>query len=213
MAAKVPEAEDLNLTPIMNCVLVLIPLMLLNVVFMKISIINVTMPQRSAGAAQTSGDPPFRLQLFISDQGFTIVKGQETLPGEGDCTGGPTICLANPDAELATDRYDWLALYNKLLDVKWDPECQKANHDTIEIVGDSNVNFGTLIKAMDIARNQLVPSGDNADAEKGKKLGSVEELNNARAPLTTTTNEAGETVKTPLAMFPAVVLGLPNLSQ
>lgn len=211
MAAKVPEAEDLNLTPIMNCVLVLIPLMLLNVVFMKISIIDVTMPQRSAGAAQTSGDPPLRLQLFISQQGFTVVKGQETLSPRGDCNDGPTICLAHPDAELATDRQDWLELYNTLLEIKSDPVWQ--DHDTIEIVGDSSINYGTLVKTMDIARNQLVPAAEGDTAIKGKKLNSIEELNEARVPMKSDTDDQGNPVKVPVAMFPTVVLGLPTITQ
>ena len=81
---KVPEATDLDLTPIMNMVMVLIPMMLLSVVFTAIHVIDVTMPQRSAGAAQNNGEPPKRLQLFISKQGFTIVEGMTTLPARGN---------------------------------------------------------------------------------------------------------------------------------
>lgn len=212
MPAKIPEAEDLNLTPIMNCVLVLIPLMLLNVVFMKISIIDVTMPQRSAGAAQNSGDPPLRLQLFISQQGFTVVKGQETLPAIQGCdSGGPTICLENPDAELFIDRHKWHELYNALLEIKLDPTWHE--HDTIEIVADSTVNYGTIIKTMDVARYQLVAPGQADSAIKGEKMGSIQELNDARSPFVPGTDANGNSIKQPLAMFPTVVLGMPTVTQ
>lgn len=207
---KIEEAEDLNLTPIMNMVLVLIPLMLLNVVFMTITVIDVTMPQRSAGVAQNS-EPPKRLQLFISKQGFTIVKGQSALPAKDGCPeGGPTICPSKPDAAIETDKQDWLSLYNTLIDIKQEPDWQE--HDTIEIVADSSVNFGVLVKAMDVARYQLVPRDDSA-ALKGKALSSAEELNHARTVLADTKDEQGNTVKMGLGMFPVVVLGLPTVSQ
>lgn len=209
---KIPEAEDLNLTPIMNCVLVLIPLMLLNVVFMTISVIEVTMPQRSAGAAQNNGEPPKRLQLFISKQGFTIVEGMSSLPAEGDCpAGGPTICPSNPDGAIDTDKQDWLGLYNKLIEIKQKPEW--LDHDTIEIVADSSVKFSVLVKAMDIARYQLVPETEDSNAARGKQMSSLDELNSAKAVLADGQDDGGHNVKVSLGMFPVVVLGLPTVSQ
>jgi len=207
--SRVPDAEDLNLTPIMNMVLVLIPLMLLNVVFMSIMVIEVTMPQRSAGAA-TNSDPPKRLQLFISQQGFTVVKsGMPLQPVEG-CTSGPTICAKEGDFTVETDRHDWLSLYNALFEIKQDSEWQ--SHDTIEIVADSSVNFGVLVKAMDIARNQRVVDDKAAkDATVGMRMQSLEELNKSVVPQVQ--NSEDPTKKEWLGMFPVVVLGLPTVSQ
>ena len=163
---RIEEAESPNLTPIMNMVLVLIPLMLLNVVFMTITVIDVTMPQRSAGTAQ-NGEPPKRLQLFISKQGFTIVKGAVTMPAISGCPeGGPTICPNNPSADNETDKHNWLELYNTLIGIKQEPDWQ--DHETVEIVGDSSIEFGVLVKVMDIARYQRVPSGEST-ALKGKE--------------------------------------------
>ena len=209
--AKVPDAEDLNLTPIMNMVLVLIPLMLLNVVFMTISVIEVTMPQRSAGAA-TNGEPPKRLQLFISQQGFTIVESVASLPALENCPGGgPTICPLKEEAEVETDRHDWRRLYNTLFELKQKPDW--VSHDQIEIVADSSVNFGVLVKAMDISRNQRVPASEAGTAEKGKLMNSDQELNESQVPYVTAVDDQGNQGKAPLGMFPVVVLGLPTVSQ
>jgi hypothetical protein len=204
---KVPEATDLDLTPIMNMVMVLIPMMLLSVVFTAIHVIDVTMPQRSAGAAQNNGEVPQRLQLFISKQGFTVVEGVTTLPSRAGCpVGGPTICLdaANKDDEIATKRYNWLELYNTLLEIKQKPDW--ADHDQIEIVADSAINFGVLVKAMDISRYQLLPDGDSSKG-KGKQL-SGDQLDGAHAAMI-----EGGGDKEFVAMFPTVILGMPTVSQ
>ena len=215
MATKIPEAEDLSLTPIMNIVLVLIPLMLLNVVFMTISVINVTMPQRSAGSAQ-NGEPPKRLQLFISQQGFTVVENMGALPAiEGCPAGGPTICTLkdeiDPDREVETDRYNWLKLYNTLLELKQKSDWQ--DHEQIEIVPDQSVNFGVLVKAMDIARNQRVTRGEYETAIKGKQLLSNDELNDSLPPMVDGVDAEGNAGKMALVMFPNVILGLPTMTN
>lgn len=211
--AKIQDAEDLNLTPIMNVVLVLIPLMLLSVVFMTITVIEVTMPQRSAGAAQNA-DPPKRLQLFISEQGFTVVENQSQLPAVENCPpGGPTICPIKDvaDCEVKTDCHNWRMLYNTLLEIKQKPEW--VDHEQIEIVADSSVNFGVLVKAMDISRYQRVPHAEGEAATKGKQLLNDAELNDSVTPYTEATDAEGNTGKVPVAMFPVVVLGLPTVSQ
>lgn len=213
MSKKISDPEaapSLDLTPIMNMVLCLIPLMLLSVVFMTICVIDVTMPQRSAGAAASDGEPPKRLQLFISKQGFTIVEGMNTLSPIGDCPNdGPTICLQNENAELDVDKHNWRALYNELFRIKQKGEW--SDHNQIDIVADPAVNYGVLVKAMDIARYQLVPKAELENASKGKEMKSDAELNDAQA----VTREAtinGEPKKIPLEMFPYVVLGLPTMN-
>ena len=209
---KMEAAEDLSLTPIMNMVLVLIPLMLLNVVFMTINVIEVTMPQRSAGAASAGGEPPKRLQLYISQQGFTVVENGVPLAARGECTpGGPTVCSQEGDFEVETDRHDWLGLYNTLVELKGKPDW--LDHDQIEIVADSAVNFGVLVKAMDISRYQRVRKDEADGATKGKQLLSIEDLNDSVAPLVDQQDENGNPVKMAVGMFPVVILGMPTVSQ
>ena len=166
------------------------------------------MPQRSAGAAMNNGEPPKRLQLFISKQGFTVVENGMPHDAIAGCAaGGPTICAPEDkkNAELETDKQNGLALYNELMDIK--SKTDWLTHEQIEIVADSSVNFGVLVKAMDIARYQLVPESEK-EATKGKKLQSEAELNASRQVVV----GEGEN-KTLLALFPVVILGLPTVSQ
>ncbi len=156
-----------------------------------------------------NGDPPKRLQLFISKQGFTIVENGMPLNAiDGCAAGGPTVCApeSKKDAPLETDKQDWLSLYNELMKIK--SKSDWATHEQIEIVADSAVNFGVLVKAMDIARFQLVPKSET-EATKGKVLTSEEELNEARQVLI----DGEDNTKTQAALFPVVILGLPTVTQ
>lgn len=206
---SIDEAEDLNLTPILNIVLVLIPLMLLSVVFLKIAILDVTMPQRSAGAANQDSEPPKRLQLFISRQGFTVLDGMMAMPPvEGCPESGVTVCASNPDAQIEVDRHNWVALYNLLIDLKNNPSW--TAHETIEIVADPGIPYGMIVKAMDVSRYQLVPRADaESGAQKGARLADKKALDDAAVVQTEVAREDGTMARTGLTMFPLVVLGLP----
>ncbi|MFA5624376.1 MAG: biopolymer transporter ExbD [Bradymonadales bacterium] len=206
---RVDDAEELNLTPILNIVLVLIPLMLLSVVFLKIAIIDVTMPQRSAGAANQDGEPPKRLQLFISRQGFTVLDGMMAMPPVAGCPeSGVTVCVSNPDAQIEVDRHDWVALYNLLIDLKNNPSW--TTHETIEIVADPGIPYGMIVKAMDVSRYQLVDRADvDSGAQKGARLADKAALNDAAVVQTDVAREDGTIARAGLTMFPLVVLGLP----
>ena len=101
-------------------------------------------------------------------------------------------------------------LYNALMEIKMKPDWQ--DHEQIEIVADSSVNFGVLVKAMDISRYQLVGAGKD-DAVKGEVFNSVGELNESRMVMADGMDENGNSVKMGLGMFPVVVLGLPTVTQ
>lgn len=206
------EAPPLNLVPIMNLVLILIPLLLLSVVFLEITVINVTMPQRTLAAQQNPNqEPPQRLQLIISKEGFWLLKGDRPMPTIEACVGRGsqqvTVCLKNPDAQEMVDRFDWLSLYNLLMEMKADPHW--SEHQQIEIVAGADINFGVLVKAMDVTRFQRVSASDPADAKSGKIFASIEEMNDSQVVIREITTDSGP-AREPLGLFPLVVLGLPS---
>jgi biopolymer transport protein ExbD len=210
--ARRPEeaTEDLNLVPIMNLVLILIPLLLLSVVFLEITVINVTMPQRSVGPPK-DGPLPQRLQLIISKEGFWLMNGDRPIPTIDVCQGRGsqqvTICLKNPDAQEPVDKYDWLSLYNLLMGLKADPHW--SEHEQLEIVAGADITFGVLVKAMDATRYQRVPASDPVDAKAGKTFASIEDLNDSHVVMHEKRTDEGM-AREPLGLFPLVVLGLPT---
>ncbi|TVR02380.1 MAG: hypothetical protein EA398_07950 [Deltaproteobacteria bacterium] len=80
----VDEVQDLNLAPIMNMVMILIPLLLLSTEFMKAGVVNISSP-RQAQATQADSeeqeeeDPVPRVLIAISSDGFRVMD-QRNLP-------------------------------------------------------------------------------------------------------------------------------------
>lgn len=94
---KIPE---LNLGPIMNMVVILIPLLLLSVVFAEVGVINITAPKMAMGPATDKPpdqqEEPLNLTLTIEERGFRIAAKSAVLPPADGCPsdeGAPTLCL------------------------------------------------------------------------------------------------------------------------
>lgn len=94
------EDGELDLVPFMNMVVILIPLLLLSVVFLKVGVINITSPKLSVGPPSEKKPKkkkkPLNLTVAVDDKGFRIGATGAILPPQQGCPkGGPTICLAD----------------------------------------------------------------------------------------------------------------------
>ena len=93
------DAEmDLNLTPMMNLIAILIPTLLVSTVFVEIAVINVSAPAiGTAPDAEPPKDkpdkPPLNLTVTVTDKGFTLAGSGGVLNTVGaDAEAkGPTI--------------------------------------------------------------------------------------------------------------------------
>ena len=96
---------DLNLAPIMNMVVILIPLLLLSVVFLKVGVINITAPKLSMGPPSDAPPPvdePLNLTVAVSSKGFRLAATGAVLPEMAGCpVPGPTICLEDQSVDVA----------------------------------------------------------------------------------------------------------------
>lgn len=147
------EADnELNLIPIMNLVLMLIPAILITAAFVEITVINVSAPQIGGGAPQEPQEkpdkPPLNLTIVLTDQGFTIagsggVLGQEQ--ADPNAQKGPTI------PKTGDGTYDWAGLTKKLVEIKDAfPEETK-----VIINAEPDIKYEFLVGTMDAARETL----------------------------------------------------------
>jgi biopolymer transport protein ExbD len=173
--------QDINLAPFMNMVVILIPLLLLSVVFVKVGVINITAPKLSTGPpSEEQPDPdeePLNLTIAVNPKGFRIAATGATLPELQGCpTPGPTICLEKQDADVADqfDRarelfrkgqtadgekalnkalsaYNWPELYNQLVKIK----NEYPEETVVNLSADPDVPYAAMVRVMDVARYRL----------------------------------------------------------
>ena len=172
------EEQDLNLAPIMNMVIILIPLLLLSVVFLKVGVINITAPKLSVGpplAEEPDEEKkPLNLTVAVSATGFRIGAEGGVLPARGGCpSDGPTICLAKKEVDVSgrfTDArtmmaagdiskgeqvmeqglqaYNWRELYNSLARIK----TEFPDETVVNLSADPDIPFSAIIRTMDVIR-------------------------------------------------------------
>ena len=161
------EIEELNLIPIMNMVMILIPLLLLSVVFVQVGVIDIFAPKQSTGPkeSQNTDEEQKRLRILITHDGFHLFKNNMPLTPLPGCQTGqnaPTVCLKPGQAEHEIERYDWRELYNQLVGIKreagWDEITQ------LEMVADPDIPFFILTAAMDTSRCELEKDAFTDDA-------------------------------------------------
>ncbi len=139
------KLPPLNIIPVMNLMIILIPSLLLMASFVQLAVINVAAPQIGTGdpSEREDEDEEERLNLTITvtDRGFTISGSGATLPGEGE-ESGPTI-PTTPAGE-----YDYEALTRQLVELKDNfPE-----EEQVIINAEDDIKYDILINVMDASR-------------------------------------------------------------
>jgi biopolymer transport protein ExbD len=157
------DVEDLNLVPIMNLVVCLIPIILYGTVMVKIGVINVNAPKFGMGKATPPSDDeekPLNLTLGIEETGFRL---KATGADINQLLGMEPAAMAAPDADPSAmpvagvlipkkgDDYDFVELYNKLVVIKK----AKPEESIINLTADKKIHYVHIIKSMDAIRYQL----------------------------------------------------------
>ena len=171
------QTDDLNLTPFMNMVVVLIPLLLMSVVFLKVGVINVSAPPMVPAQASDGESEDLGLTVAIADDGFEVATSDETFgPIDGCPDDGPTVCLADPEVDVAAkvaaarraiDRgkktrgesllqevaaaYDFAALYSELRALKAD----HPGESSVQLTASPDMPYELLVRVMDAIRFEL----------------------------------------------------------
>lgn len=141
------SVPPLNLTPVMNLIIILIPALLISAAFVQIAVINVSAPQIGSGVAeekpQEENEKKLNLTIAVTDQGFTVAGTGAVLGGgESGDEAGPTI-PKTPDGE-----YDYEALTAKLAEIK----DAFPDEEQVIINAEPDIKYEILVKVMDASR-------------------------------------------------------------
>ena len=169
----------LNLTPFMNMVVILIPLLLLSVVFLKIGVINVTSPPRAEGPVdgEAEQDEQLELTVGITPAGFEVATAEKSYAAADGCpTEGPTVCLADRETDLeatiaevrravdsgdekrgkellekAVATYDFAGLYNRVRELK----AEHPGETKVRLTAGPDIPYALVVRVMDAVRYEL----------------------------------------------------------
>lgn len=152
---------DLNLTPAMNLILILIPLLLAAMETMKLAVINVATPQIGPSSEVTPPDQapdekPLKLTIALTDRGLHLYARDQVIENKDDPLG-PTI--PKKDGEEVVDGkpvpgkvYDNEKLTQMLSDIK----DENPTEENIIISAESHIKYRYIIQIMDASRETKV---------------------------------------------------------
>lgn len=154
---KHQHSEELNLTPFLNLMVILIPYLLLSAVFSQVAVLQVSMPSSGGGAGPDQNKPPLVLEVMVYKTGFKVADRQT----------GPL-----KDIPLAAGGdLDYVALNDYLRGVKTQyPAVTEAS-----ILLEADTNYEKLIHTMDAVR--IVTS-----EKTGNKYGLFPDISIGDAP-------------------------------
>lgn len=148
------ESVEPNLTPIMNLMVVLIPLLLTSAQFIKLGIIELNLPP-SVGPGSALVDMPkekdrkLDLGITITEKGFILSSSMAILKGEND----KGVSIPKKD----DGDYDYERLNKKLMLIKTRVENKFPDSDRVVIMAEADIMYQILVSTMDAARAPFKP--------------------------------------------------------
>lgn len=148
------DEMQVNITPMMNLMVVLIPLLLSSAEFVRLGIIELNLPPAASSekALMEQEIPEEQLKeldltVTVTDQGFFISSSLAVLSGKE---------ANKPSIPLKDGAYDFELLTSTLYQIKKKAGANFADTDEIIIMAESDVTYQTIVQTMDAARQTKV---------------------------------------------------------
>lgn len=217
MGKRRPEEpeKEMDLLPILNLVLIMIPLLLLGLIFVEIAVLDVTMASKAPSAATPPTEaPPPKLQVLVTKDGEFVVS-------LNDNPLDPVKAKPN-DSKVPVDRYNWCEFYNLLAKIKNgeapNPGLDYSKVAQFDLILAEDVTFDVMVRTMDVARYGRITAADFKGGGEQKELKPFPTFtcdekdtafNESRTPRPDV-EENGNTVRGFNVLFPGTVLGMPQ---
>ena len=133
------EDDNLNITPVMNIFLILVPFLLLTAVFVNIAILEFSLPSSDAQARETAQKKNTVVTILaITEKGFELrTKGAQF-----------------PVISKNANEFDFQTLVERLKEVK----NKHGETEDIIIAPESTIKYEIIIKVMDRCRENGFPN-------------------------------------------------------
>jgi len=185
--------EDLDLTPIMSILVILIPMLIYAFNYTEIAVQEVSLP-KTGGRSTPKGPKKLNLTVLVSNEGFRIkVQGElEGAPPPADQVLGKRQLTAC-GAEQAYSTFDYPGLYNAL--VKLRDNKNLGLEDTINIGAKDRIPWRVLARTIAAVRLRREKDSYTELCEFRGAVGKKTKKKNAE----------GKEVEVPQELFPKVV--------
>ena len=131
-----PEEADIEITPFMNLMIVLVPVLLMSMVFSHITILQLNLPDLT-GAAIQSAEKNRQLEVVLRKSSLEVYYPSGVLIKRIDATN-------NPDEEAL----DYATLSLVLQEIKK----QASDKTDVLLLSESDVSYQSLVTTMDTVR-------------------------------------------------------------
>lgn len=152
------EEEDLDLTTLLNVMVVLIAFLILTAVFSQVTIQELKLPA-AAGGGPAPVTPPIVIEVMVRKNKLEIGNGKrvtETIPN-------------------ANEKYDYKKLSLSLLQLKQ----ENADKDDVAVLMEPDINYETLVAVMDAVKGAEISTPGQ---EKPKKIKLFSQVSIGDAP-------------------------------
>jgi biopolymer transport protein ExbD len=151
------EDAELDITSFMNLMIVLVPVLLLSLVFSQVRILNLQLPVTASGSQteQEQTEEEKLLELVISPEGLQL-----------NYPSGILLKKFPMQQNGQQSAYDFEGLSGYLQDLKLTFQQKKIEKNDIILLLSSEVNYQTIVTAMDTVRSfKAVVAANLVDAE------------------------------------------------
>ncbi len=132
--------DDVNITPVMNLFLILVPFLLLSTEFVRLAILELSLPSQNKTVSSQNTDPKDRVLIFlrVDESGFELKAPQ----------------MALPKIPKQGNRFDFSRLNSALQQIK----SRYGGTEEITIQPIESIVYETIVDVMDACRDNGFPN-------------------------------------------------------
>ena len=147
--SRVREEADLDITPFMNLMIVLVPVLLLSMVFTRITTIQIQLPEAAGATASELQKQEVEVQLMQAGFAVNFPAG--------------VLLRKVPDTETGEPNYAELSVV--LQSLKQELQSRGADRDNLTLLVEPDTAYAHIISTLDTVRSyQTVVATDVVDA-------------------------------------------------
>ena len=151
---RMVETPELNITTFLNLMVVLIPFLLISAVFSRVTIMELSVPTSSGGAATAT--PNFAIEVIVRQAGLEIANGSSV-----------EAAIPKKDGE-----YDMKMLSDMLIRLK----AQFPDKEDATVLMEPDIEYDHLIRVMDAVRGAEIKSVETDFGVEGQEEQEVQRI-------------------------------------